>query len=406
MNESPSIWITGVGAVSALGLGFDEISKGLLAGKSGIRPVADFDVAQHPCRIAGQVTLPPAPPELNPTAYEKLWPLERCIVFCCLQALLDSGLWANRGQLRIGLVLGVAAEWMSHWDWDARHGGRMIGGPTTGYQPAITTVQEMLGLNGPAMSVAAACASGNQAIGLAREWLAMDWVDVCLAGACDMGVTPYSMASFGNLRALSRRNDEPTAAVRPFDADRDGMVLGEGGAVFALERSNAVRGDDRHGYAEVGGAGMTSDSYHLVSPDPNSTYAAAAVRHALHDAQVDVADIDYINAHATGTPVGDACEARMLHAVLGPHVARPAVSSTKSMTGHLLGAAAAIEALACLTAIKFRAIPPTINLDRPDTACRLNHVANVAREQAVRVAVSNSFGFGGHNTSLVLKAVA
>jgi 3-oxoacyl-[acyl-carrier-protein] synthase II len=307
--------------------------------------------------------------------------------------------------LRIGLVLGVAAEWMSHWDWDARRGGRMIRDPAPDYPPLIDTMRELLGLTGPAVSVAAACASGNQALALGCHWLQMGWADVCLAGACDMGVTPYSLASFGNLRALSRRNDQPAAAARPFDIDRDGMVLGEGGAVFVLETADRAARDSRRVYGEVAGVGMTSDAYHLVTPSPDPAQAVAAIRQGLNEARVDAAEIDYVNAHATGTPVGDACEARMLHAVLGPHVEKTAVSSTKSMTGHLLGAAAAMEALACLTAMQYGAIPPTINLERPDPACQLNHVANVAREQQVRVAVSNSFGFGGHNTSLVLKAV-
>lgn len=406
MVASPKNWITGVGALSALGVGFEEISANLLAGKSGIREVTDFDVTQHPCRIAATIDVPTRPRELDQSAYDRLCPLEQCIATCCVQSLLDANLWPRRSELRIGLVLGVAAEWMLHWDCDQRSGGQLLRELAPDRRPAIELVLELLGLTGPTVSVAAACASANQALGLACHWLELGWVDVCLAGAFDLGVTPYSLASFGNLRALSRRNDEPTLAVRPFDSDRDGMVLGEGGAVFALERAAEAPLDVRRVYAEVAGIGMTSDAHHLVCPNPDPTHAVAAIHQALRYARVDVGEIDYINAHATGTPVGDACEARMLRTVLGPHVAKTAVSSTKSMTGHLLGAAAAIEALACLTAIEHGAIPPTINLDRPDPECQLDHVANSAREQPVRIAVSNSFGFGGHNTSLVLKAAA
>ena len=398
------MWVTGIGALSPLGAGFEEISDSLLAGRSAIRAVEDIDVSQHPCRIAGQVTLPACPPQLDAHAYDTLWPLEKCIVGCCVQALCDAGIWPERQSLRIGMVLGVAAEWMSHWDWDARRGGDLISRARPNYQPTTDAVRQLLGLAGPAVSVAAACASGNHALAQACHWLEMDWVDICLAGACDMGVTPYSLASFGNLRALSRRNDEPGAAVRPFDLDRDGMVLGEGGAVFVLESATSARLNGRRPYAELAGVGMTSDAYHLVTPSPDETPAVAAITQALRQAQVNRDEIDYINAHATGTPVGDVCEARMLHAVLGPHIMDTAVSSTKSMTGHLLGAAAAIEALACLTAIARGAIPPTVNLDRPDPACHLNHVANTARQRRVKVALSNSFGFGGHNTALVLKA--
>lgn len=402
-HEQP-IWITGVGALTPLGTGFDEISASLLAGKSAIRPIADLEVAEHPCKIAGQLQLPPAPPELDAAAYNRLFPLEQCMLACGVQALKDAGLWEQRHELRIGVVLGAAAEWMSHWDADSRRGGDLIGRAAPDYKTLTDTTIEHLGLSGPAMSVAAACASGNLALAQACDWLRMGWVDVCLAGACDMGVTPYSLASFGNLRALSRRNDQPAAAVRPFDRDRDGMVLGEGGAMFVLRCADRVEQADGV-YAEIAGVGMTSDGYHLVTPSPDPTQAIAAIRQALDRASVQPGAIDYINAHATGTPVGDASEARMLHAVLGQYRLRTPVSSTKGMTGHLLGAAAAIEALACLTAMTYGAIPPTINLDNPDPACELDHVANTARPASVRVAVSNSFGFGGHNTSLVLKAV-
>jgi 3-oxoacyl-[acyl-carrier-protein] synthase II len=212
------------------------------------------------------------------------------------------------------------------------------------------------------------------------------------------------MAAFGNLRALSRRNDSPAQALRPFDCDRDGMVLGEGGGVFVLEPSERARARGRKEYAQVAGVGITSDAYHLVIPNPDATQAIAAMREGLAAAKIDPSEIDYVNAHATGTPVGDICEARIIQTVLGAEISRVPVSSTKSMTGHLLAAAAAIEAIACLTAMTYGAIPPTINLDKVDPDCQLCHVANEARQQKVRVAVSNSFGFGGHNTSLVLKA--
>ncbi len=222
----------------------------------------------------------------------------------------------------------------------------------------------------------------------------------------EMGVTPFSLASFGNLRALSRRNDEPERALRPFDKDRDGMVLGEGGAVFVLERANDARRRRATAYAEVAGFGATSDAYHMVIPCPEPAQGIAAMQQALADAGACPADIDYINAHATGTPVGDIVETRILHGVLGDLARRIPVSSTKSMTGHMLSAAAAVEALACLTALRYGVIPPTVNLDEIDPQCDLCHVPNQAREQKIRAAISNSFGFGGNNTSLVLRAVA
>jgi 3-oxoacyl-[acyl-carrier-protein] synthase II len=403
MSDEQSVWITGVGAVSPLGTDFAEISASLLAGKSAIRPVTGFDASEHPCQIAGQLSLPECPSEIDAQSYDGGFPLDQCAIWCCLQSLKDAGLWVEHSNLRIGLVLGVAAEAMSHWDTDVRRGGSLIHDAARSRPSTAAVAAHALELRGPTISVAAACASGNHALAQARDWVQLGWVDVCLAGACDMGVTPYSLASFGNLRALSRRNDAPAAALRPFDSDRDGMVLGEGGAVFVLERADRAQSRGRDAYAELAGVGMTSDAYHLVIPSPDPTYAVAAMRQALAVADVHLEEVDYVNAHATGTPVGDACEARALHEVFGGFISDVPVSSTKSMTGHLLGAAAAIEALACLAAMTCGAIPPTINLDRPDPACDLRHVANTAEERNVRVAMSNSFGFGGHNTSLLLR---
>lgn len=403
MLSEAAVFITGIGAISALGTGFGEISAGLLCGKSAIRPITNFDVSEHPCQIAGQVSMPECPPDIDFRVYGQGFPLDQCAIWCSWQALKDAGLWGEHRNLRVGLVLGVAAESMSHWDSDHRRGGTLIHDVSQVRPSTADVVRGAVGIQGPTISVAAACASGNHALALARDWIRMGFVDVCLAGACDMGVTPYSLASFGNLRALSRRNDSPTTALRPFDCDRDGMVLAEGGAIFVLERSDFARRRGREEYAELAAVGATSDGYHLVSPSPDSTYCVSAMRKALRAARLNPGEVDYVNAHATGTPIGDACEARALQEVFGnacPHVP---VSSTKSMTGHLLGAAAAMEALACLTAITYHAIPPTINLERPDPACRLRHVAKYAEARPVRVAMSNSFGFGGHNTSLLLR---
>jgi 3-oxoacyl-[acyl-carrier-protein] synthase II len=219
-----------------------------------------------------------------------------------------------------------------------------------------------------------------------------------------MSVTPISLACFGNLRTLSRRNDAPAAASRPFDRDRDGFVIGEGGAMFVLEPAASARSRGARAYAALGGFGATSDAYHPVIPSPDPASAAAAIRRALADARVDPEDLDYVNAHAPGTPVGDVLEANALRAVLGDHSSRIPISSTKSMTGHLLTAAGAVECLACLTVLENQAIPPTINLDAVDPQCAdLDHVVLVPRPAAVDVVASNSFGFGGSNTCLVLR---
>ena len=406
MTQDAAVWMTGLGAVTPIGHDFSAISKNLLAGKSGVRRVSGFENSEHPCRIAGQLDEITCPPGFDPQIFSKLLPLERGVVRCCVDALQDSGLWNQREELRIGIVMGLGAERMQLWDNDYRRAGMKLFEPERDTGSIADRTQRWLGLSGPVMTVSAACASGNQAISHACRWLELGWVDVCLAGACDMGVTPYSMASFGNLRALSRRNEIPEQALRPFDQARDGMILGEGGAFFMLEPASSARRRNSRAYAEVAGFGASSDASHMVIPCPDPARGIMAMQQALAMANVQPAEIDYINAHATGTPLGDLCETRILHGALGAACASIPVSSTKSMTGHLLSAAAAVEAIACLTAIQEGAIPPTINLDNPDPECNLCHVPNQPREQQVRIAVSNSFGFGGNNTSLVLRSVS
>jgi 3-oxoacyl-[acyl-carrier-protein] synthase II len=319
--------------------------------------------------------------------------------------LRDSGWWEKRQALRIGLVLGLGAEWLLVWDADATRQGLRLYRPQTDTETIIESACRRLALNGPAITVSAACASGNYALAQARRWLELGWVDVCLAGACDASVTGMGLAGFGNLRALSRRNSDPPGASRPFDKGRDGFVMGEGGAMFVLEPAASARKRSAHVYAEVAGCGASSDAHNMVIPSPDPEPAMAAMRQAFADAQIEPGVVDYINAHATATPVGDIAETHVLNAVLGDAVRTVPVSSTKSMTGHCLTAAAAVEALACLIAMDRRALPPTINLYDPDPECNLCHVSNHAWEKDVRVAVSNSFGFGGSNTCLVLKAV-
>ncbi len=400
----PDVWITGVGAATPVGHDWNTIAENLLAGRSGVRRVTRFDVAQHPSKIAGQLERIPCPPHVDESVFAELPGLEQLLLWCCGTALQDAGLWAHRQTLRIGLVLGLGAEWLQRWEADALQGGTSIQQPEQDTKPTIHAVQQRLELRGPAVSVAAACASGNYALAVARRWLELDWADVCLAGAGDLGTSPMALAGFGNLRALSRRNDQPQAASRPFDRERDGFVASEGGAIFVLESATRARSRGAHAYAEVAGFGASNDAYHMVIPSPDPEPGAAAVRRALADAQLAPADIDYINAHATSTTVGDVAETRILHTALGDAGRTVPVSSTKSMTGHLLTAAAAFEALACLIALQRQTLPPTINLDNPDPECNLCHIANVAQERRVRVAMSNSFGFGGNNTCLVLRA--
>ncbi len=406
MTGLDSIWITGLGALTPLGDDFATIGSNLLEGRSGIRAIHEFPVDDQPSQIAGRIAGIDCPAGWSPDEFQTRRPLERLVLACCASALRDSGLWERRHDLRIGLVLGLGAEWLITWEGDGLVTRSVREGHPARSEPLIETARRELGLSGPALGLSAACASGNHALAQARRWLQMGWADLCVAGACDMAVTPMSLACFGNLRALSRRNDHPEAAARPFDRARDGFVLGEGGAVFVLESAASARSRGARAYAEILGFGASSDAHHPVIPSPDPTTAVAAIRAALAEARVAPASISYINAHAPGTPVGDALEANALRLVLGDAVSRVPVSSTKSMTGHLLTAAGAFECLACLAAIEHCALPPTINLDEPDPQCAdLDHVAHEARPQAVNIAVSNSLGFGGSNTCLVLKAV-
>ena len=405
MRQDSEVWITGVGAATPLGVDYDTIADNLLAGRSGVRRVTGFDVSEHPSQIAGQMDGVPCPGGQDPAIFAGLPRLEQLVLWCCTKALGDAGWWQRRAEVRVGLILGVGAEWLISWEDDGLRGGTRVYHPEQDRESLVHRARRTLGLSGPAATVSAACASGNYALAQARRWLELGWVDLCLAGACDMAVTPMSLAGFGNLRALSRRNAEPQAASRPFDRGRDGFVMGEGGAVFVLERANSARQRTAHVYGRVAGCGASSDAHHMVIPSPDPGPAREAMLQALADAGVEPGQVDYVNAHATSTPVGDVAEANVLQGVFGPALPRVPVSSTKSMTGHLLTAAAAVEALACLVAMERRAVPPTINLDDPDPECPLCHIPHEARPHQVRLAVSNSFGFGGSNTCLVLQAV-
>ena len=405
MTAENAVWITGVGTATPLGNSYPEFADHLLAGRSAVERVTAFPVADHPSQIAGRVAEVPCPPGHDPAEFAGMHRLEQLLRWCCVQALRDADWWDRRREVRVGLVLGSGAEWLELWETDALADGSKLWECHRHSESMLRRALRVLELSGPCVTVSAACASGNYALMQARQWLELGWVDVCVAGACDMAVTPMSLACFGNLRALSRRNADPRAASRPFDRNRDGFVMAEGGAMFVLERAESARRRGARVYAEVAGFGASSDAHNMVIPSPDPEPATIAMRQALDDAGVTPAEVDYVNAHATSTPVGDVAETRVLNAVFGEWLKQVPVSSTKSMTGHLLTAAAAVEALACVAAMDRGALPPTINLDEPDPECDLCHVPNEARPAKVRVAASNSFGFGGSNTCLVLKAV-
>ncbi len=409
MNEKGPVserktWITGVGLVSPLGNSYQEFSERILEGVSSIRPLTEDDGPTLEGQIAACIETIPTCAEME-SAWRPRSRVEHLTLSCCIAALRDAGWWERRSEVRVGIVMGMGGEWHRVWEESCLDGERRLYDPSLDTQSVLDFVRQSLSLTGPVAVVAAACASGNHAIATGRRWIDLGWADVCLAGGCDL-VTPITTAGFSNLRALSRRTSEPAAASRPFDCERDGFVMGEGGAVLVLESADRARRRGARAYAEVAGFGASSDATHMIIPSNDPEPAARAIRAALRDARINPEDVDYINAHATSTPVGDAAETRALKLALGSAATTATISSTKSMTGHLLSGAAAIEAVACMAAFDRQAAPPTINLHRVDPECDLRHVPNAAQEQKVRVALSNSFGFGGNNTTLILRKAA
>mgnify|MGYP001138665979 CR=1 FL=1 len=398
------VWITGVGLASSLGFDMATLEANLLAGRSGVAAVAGFSTDDYPSRIAASLPEIPCPRSIAPTDFARLPRLEQAALWSVESALRDAGLWERRTEgLRVGLVLGVGAEWLELWEVDWLGGGDRVQNPARDRETTVDRVRRRFALRGPGLTLSAACAASNFAFDVGRTWLRKGLADVCVVGGCEMAVTPIGLATFGNLRALSRRNDDPGRASRPFDRDRDGFVLGEGGVACVLESARGARRRGAVAYAEVAGFGASSDSHHHVIPSPNPEPAGQAVRRALADAGINSEDVDHINAHATSTTVGDACEAAVLRLIFGDDLDRIPTTSTKSMTGHLLTAAGAIEALACITAMRRGAVPPTVNLEEPDVDLCL--VARESRLHRVSTTLSNSFGFGGGNSCLVLRSV-
>lgn len=405
--EREAVVITGVGAVSPLGSTVAEIADALFAGVSGVRSIDPGEFGREAQQFAAPVPEIPVPPAavcgLDAAEFRALGRLEQMCLAPAAQAVAAARLPRGDG-LRIGLVLGLGAEALKTWELDFLAGGTRVFEPRRD-RSLVHRMAARLGLAGPAVTVAAACASSGYALGLARTWLDAGWVDACIAGGCDV-ISPVSIAAFYNLRALSRRSDDPARASRPFDRDRDGFVMGEGGGFFVVERAGAARARGAEPVAELAGIGMSSDGAHMVIPSTDPTHAAAAITRALADAGVAPDEVDYVNAHAAGTPVGDVAEAGAIRMAFGAATDGVAVSSTKSMSGHLVSGAAAFEAVACLAALERQAVPPTLNLDSIDPQCPLDHVPHVARARRVRVAASNSFGFGGSNLCLVLRRAA
>lgn len=403
--------VTGMGVVSPVGIGADAVWDSVVSGRSGMGPVTAFDVSAYPTRFAATL------PDWDPTPWieakeaRRMSRFQQFALVAALMAVEDAGLVIDESNAeRVGVIVGSGIGGLGTMEEQLlilkeKGPGRVSPFlvPMMIVDLAAGHISIRLGAKGINYAPVSACATGNHSIGEAGEAIKRGDADVVLAGGFDCGVTPLGLAGFCAARSLSTRNDDPQGASRPFDADRDGFVMGEGGGVLVLEELEHARSRGATILAELTGYGASADAYHLTAPAADGDGASRAMRLALDHARLDTTDIGYINAHGTSTGLGDAAETLAIKSVFGADA--PPVSSTKSMTGHLLGGAGALEAAISIRAMAHGVLPPTINYTTPDPACDLDYVPNVAREAQLAAVMSNSFGFGGHNATLVFSQV-
>lgn len=405
--------ITGMGLISPVGLTVAESWQAVLAGKSGVRPISVFDPSQFSVKIFAGVQ------NFDPTPYLEHKEIRKADVFiqfavaAATQAFLDSGIVVTEeNSRRIGVAIGAGIGGLP--SIEKNHCLLLEGGPRKispnfipfaiiNMAPGLTAIKHRL--MGPNISITTACATSAHNIGTAARFVSYGDADVMLAGGTEMASTQLGLGGFASIRALSKRNEDPEHASRPWDKDRDGFVLGEGAGVLVLEEYEHAKKRGANIYAELAGYGMSEDAFHYTLPDPDGTGSAIAMQNALNDAELNYDEINYINAHATSTHVGDVLEVAAIKQVFKDYAYKVPVSSTKSMTGHLLGAAGAIEAIFSVLAIRDQILPPTTNLDHPDEGCDLDFVPHTARPAHVTATASNSFGFGGTNACLVFKKI-
>ena len=405
--------VTGLGMLSPVGNSVDESWQALIEGRSGISSISRFDPEGFSTRFAGEVKNFDVDAYINKKERKKMDLFIQYGIAAGIQALRDSGLTIsaeNAGRVGVSIGSGIGGLELI----EENHKKLLNSGPkrvSPFFVPSTITnmisgfLSIMEGLKGPNLNVVTACTTGVHNIGIAARTIAYGDADAMLAGGAEAAITPLSIAGFGAARALSTNNDNPQAASRPWDQDRDGFVMGEGAGVVMLEEYEAAKQRGATIYAELVGFGMSGDAYHMTSPPADGAGAADAMKNALLDAKVEPKQIGYINAHGTSTPAGDIAEVSAVKQIFGEHAANVKVSSTKSMTGHLLGAAGAIETIACVMAVKNDVVPPTINhtTDDPEFDPKLNFTFNKAQERTVNAAISNTFGFGGHNASVIVK---
>jgi 3-oxoacyl-[acyl-carrier-protein] synthase II len=402
--------ITGMGVITSLGQDLESFWGNIVAGKSGVSQIESFDVDDYPTKIAAEIKDFNIEQFVDKREARRMDRFVQLAVAAAQNALQDANLniAEDTDPERVGTYVGSGIGGLG--TWEEQHKILLEKGPkrvSPFFIPMMIAnmasgqISIMTGAKGPNSTVVTACATGSNAIGDSLKIIQRGEADVMICGGAESTIRPTGMAGFCALRAMSTRNDEPQKASRPFDTGRDGFVMGEGAGVLILESLEHAQKRGAKIYGEVIGYGMSGDAFHMTDPDPDG--AARCMIKAMKDAGIAPEEVDYINAHGTSTPVGDRSETTAIKTALGDHAYKLAVSSTKSMTGHLLGAAGGVEAIICAMAIKHGIIPPTINLDNQDPECDLDYVPNVPRPADLRVVMSNSFGFGGHNATIVLK---
>ena len=409
--ELKRVVVTGLGAVTPLGNNLQDYWKGLINGRSGIGPITLFDASKHVCQIGGEVKGFDPHDYLDRKEAKRIDRFAQFAIAASQQALTDAQFVINDlNAEEIGVIIGTGVGGLKVLE--DQHEILMTKGATrcspfmipmmiANMAAGLTAIHT--GARGPNTCPVTACAAGSNAIGDAFRLLQRGYAKAMLCGGTEAAITPLSYGGFGSAKALSTRNQEPARASRPFDRDRDGFVMGEGSGILLLEDLESAQGRGAKIYGEIVGYGMTCDAYHITSPVPGGLGAARAIELALQDAQLLPEQISYINAHGTSTPANDSTETQAIKKALGASAYKVPISSTKSMTGHLLGGSGGIEAVAAVMAITSDQIPPTINLDNPDPLCDLDYVPHQSRLLPVEVALSNSFGFGGHNVTLAFK---
>ncbi len=413
MSSRRRVVITGMGWVTSLGLSVPGVYKDLLAGKSGINLIKRFDTTRHKTKFAGEVADWAGGPNIDARTARKIDRFAQFALNSAIDAVNDAGIdFSKEDPWRCGAIIGTGIGGIE--EFTEGHAKMLEKGPDR-VSPFMVpklmcnassgNISIHYHLHGPNFAVATACASAGHAIGEAAKAIRYGEADIIISGGSEAACTGLGMACFIALRALSERNDEPQRASRPFDKARDGFILSEGAGTLVLEEYEHAKARGARIYAELVGYGQSCDGSHITAPDEQGRFAAYAMEKALKDAGINTTDIDYINAHGTSTPLGDMAETRAVKNLFKEQAYKVPVSSTKSMTGHLLGASGGIEAIITAMAIHTGAIPPTINYENPDPDCDLDYVPNVAREKKVKYGMSNSFGFGGHNVSLVFGAV-